>query len=99
MVRLISAAAARKVDHYAKTGADCLDLLVYINDAVILDPASPEPDPAPLAQQRWRSVNALIPPYACTVFARDSAPQLLKDLATGPVARSKPPLGGALFEI
>jgi hypothetical protein len=101
LVGLLMPAAARKAEHYAKTGAGYaqLDLLVYINDAVILDPASPPPNPSNLAQQGWRSVSALVPPHAWTVFARDSAPQFLMDLRTGPVARSKPPLGAGLFEL
>jgi hypothetical protein len=94
-------AASQKGRRNAKSGVHCdeLDLLGYVNDAIILDPASPLPDPALLAAQGWRSVSVLVPPHAWTVSAGPSAPQFLRDLGNRPVASHNEPLGASLFEL
>ena len=99
LVELVIPIATQKATHYASRRIDCgnIDLLVYIDDALVLDPASPQPDVTQLLGQGWRSVSALLPPYAYVLFTNASAAQFLNELARFQVARWTAPLSTGLF--
>ena len=98
ILNLIINALAKKSARYGETVCLELDALVYVNLlSNVLDPKSPIPNSDELPVQGWRSVSMIMPLYSHVFLARESAPQILRDL----VGETKSECTGfdAIFEL
>jgi hypothetical protein len=78
----INEVLAKKAAHYGTKVCSKLDALTYMDiPYTFLVTTSPLSRNAPLQKQGWRSVSFIMPPHSHVLYASDSAPDFLRDLA------------------